>query len=70
MSIYKRNLSKRANTGTFRADNIIVLDQGRVVEQGPPRRAYGAGRPVQEAALHASGGKPGLVGVRFWGKRA
>jgi ATP-binding cassette subfamily B protein len=32
------------------ADRIIVMDSGRIVEEGTPRRTERAGRPLREAA--------------------
>ncbi len=42
-----------------RADLIVVLERGRIVEVGSPRRAAGApGRRVCEAVRDAAGGRP------------
>ena len=36
-----------------RADRIVVLDAGRIVEEGTPRGALDSARPLSQAARHA-----------------
>ena len=45
-----------------KADRIVVLDNGRIVEEGTPRRAGPQGRPLRaprRAAVHSGGGGVG-----------
>ncbi len=51
------------------ADQIVVLDGGRIVERGTLRRAGRARRPLRGARRARFGGRPARSGLKRWLKR-